>query len=166
MYFIIKYLVFFLTFIAGADASVNSWVVYSSNGVPPVKEDVLLPIEGKSVVAINPILKEFNENVKSRDVDDSYYGYLDFYYFSQTINCRDFKGKHFHISNYAKLDQTNVIAHYESYKRLRVQEIVAYYENNGLELDVAKLRNNSKNWKNEYLLRNTDVDLTCILLTK
>jgi len=161
----LQYFMLLVIFIPHADANLKSWMVYSSNGSPPEIEEGRLPVEGKSVASIKPVLKSFKGKLSLGAFDKSYFGYLDFYYFAQTVDCRNFRGKHFQISHYAKLDQSGVKAHYETYKKLRIDRIIAHYRKNNLELDVSQLKSNAKTWTADNLLNNSELDLYVFIST-
>ena len=108
----IKLVIFFLTLLSAnlsVGAEMKSWITNSSPNIPLSIENSETPIEGNRVAAIRAPMNSFNESTLPKDIDDYQFGWFDYYYLTQTINCKKYRNKHLHLSSYLRLDKEAVM---------------------------------------------------------
>jgi len=151
------------SFNASAGMGLESWVVYSNPGVPVIAEDIQFPLEGQFVAAIKPPMIPFNDKTKPREIDKYTFGWLDHYYLAQTINAKNYKGKHLHISSYIKLDQEGVAKHIEIYQKWMLAKMVEYYKSINVDINEQDIPIPSQVSYFKKLLSHTEIMINVFL---
>lgn len=155
-----------LSFKTASGMDLASWVVYSSPGVSVIGEDIQFPLEGQFVAAIKPPMLPIHDNIKPRDIDKYTFGWLDYYYLAQTINAKNYRGKHLHISSYIKLDKKDVTERIEAYQKWIFKKMVDYYKSINMNIDEKDIPIPSQVNHFKRLVSSTEVMINVFLSNK
>lgn len=139
--------------------------MYSSLGIPAISERNNLPVEGSFVAAIKPAQLEINEKTKINDIDKYYFGWLDFYYLSQTVNCREFKGKHFQISGYLKLDTKNILDYNDKLNNFHKRKKIEAHQSKNKDINFSEISFNFYRLDVQRLINKSKIDLIAFIET-
>lgn len=122
------FFVFLALFIAhfSKAAEFSHWEAYVNPGFELKLGQFHDSIDGQSVIVIEAPLRDFEEVKSLTEINYTYFGFIDYLYLSQSVNCASFRNQHIHVSGYFRIDKSNIRKHLNYYKkwlRERAKEI-------------------------------------------
>jgi len=156
-YFLLLLTVIFAPLAYSSELIPKSWRVYSNPGIPVFSKQSKLPVQGNYIASIEPMMLALTEETKIADIDKYSFGWVDFYYFGQTINAKKHLGNHLHVSGYFKLDKRKAQQYFEDFRTWFTLDKIAYYQENEIEYDIKDIQNHTTIHKFERLLKYSEI---------
>ena len=163
-YFLLTLLI--ASFNVYSEEKLETWMIYSNPGAVTFSIDLHKPIQGKSVASTSALLSELNDKSNSQNTDKYIFGWLDYFYLSQTINAKNYQNQHLHISGYLKIDQSKSIAHLNKYKNISLNKKISFYNSKGITLDQKKLEIPRDVVKYRNMFNKTEVKVKALLVVE